>query len=141
MTPKTMRAARYYGKEDVRIEHTPRPQLAPGQILIKPSHVGICGTDLHEYIAGPTYVCPLHSPPNPLYHPLTICTKNLTICSQFRPHRTPRSNQRNHPHRHGPRIQRHNPRSPSRSPRSLFVSDRTKMRYPTYDILSELWGL
>jgi threonine dehydrogenase-like Zn-dependent dehydrogenase len=51
-----MRAARYYGKEDVRIEHTPRPQLAPGQILIKPSHVGICGTDLHEYIAGPTCV-------------------------------------------------------------------------------------
>jgi threonine dehydrogenase-like Zn-dependent dehydrogenase len=56
MTPKIMRAARYYGKEDVRIEHTPRPQLAPGQILIKPSHVGICGTDLHEYIAGPTCV-------------------------------------------------------------------------------------
>jgi hypothetical protein len=54
MTPTTMRAARYYGKEDVRIETTPRPQLAPGQILIKPSHVGICGTDLHEYIAGPT---------------------------------------------------------------------------------------
>jgi threonine dehydrogenase-like Zn-dependent dehydrogenase len=49
-----MRAARYYGKEDVRIENTPRPQLSPGQILIKPSHVGICGTDLHEYIAGPT---------------------------------------------------------------------------------------
>jgi hypothetical protein len=54
MTPTTMRAARYYGKEDVRIENTPRPRLAPGQILIKPSHVGICGTDLHEYIAGPT---------------------------------------------------------------------------------------
>ncbi|THX66402.1 GroES-like protein [Aureobasidium pullulans] len=50
-----MRAARYYGKEDVRIENTPRPQLSPGQILIKPSHVGICGTDLHEYIAGPTF--------------------------------------------------------------------------------------
>ncbi|KAG9771196.1 sorbitol dehydrogenase, partial [Aureobasidium melanogenum] len=50
-----MRAARYYGKEDVRIESTPRPQLSPGQILIKPSHVGICGTDLHEYIAGPTF--------------------------------------------------------------------------------------
>ncbi|KAG9663627.1 sorbitol dehydrogenase, partial [Aureobasidium melanogenum] len=50
-----MRAARYYGKEDVRIEDTPRPQLSPGQILIKPSHVGICGTDLHEYIAGPTF--------------------------------------------------------------------------------------
>lgn len=55
-TAKMMRAARYYGKEDVRIEDTPRPQLSPGQILIKPSHVGICGTDLHEYIAGPTYV-------------------------------------------------------------------------------------
>lgn len=53
---QTMRAARYYGKEDVRIENTPRPVLSPGQILIKPSHVGICGTDLHEYIAGPTYV-------------------------------------------------------------------------------------
>jgi threonine dehydrogenase-like Zn-dependent dehydrogenase len=56
MIGKMMRAARYYGKEDVRIENTERPVLLPGQVLIKPSFVGICGTDLHEYIAGPTLV-------------------------------------------------------------------------------------
>lgn len=44
-----MRAARYYGKEDVRIEHdVPEPpqQLAEGQVRVKPAFVGICGTGM-----------------------------------------------------------------------------------------------
>jgi len=56
MVPKMMRAARYYGKEDVRIEQVERPKCQPGQVLIKPSHIGICGTDLHEFIGGPKCV-------------------------------------------------------------------------------------
>jgi len=42
-----MRAARYYGKEDVRIEHdvpAPPEQLMEGQVRIQPAFVGICGT-------------------------------------------------------------------------------------------------
>jgi threonine dehydrogenase-like Zn-dependent dehydrogenase len=30
----TMRAARYYGKEDIRIEKIPEPECKPGQIKV-----------------------------------------------------------------------------------------------------------
>jgi (R,R)-butanediol dehydrogenase/meso-butanediol dehydrogenase/diacetyl reductase len=49
-----MRAVRYYGKEDVRIDQVPEPDaVGDTQLLIKPSTCGICGTDLHEFAAGP----------------------------------------------------------------------------------------
>lgn len=44
-----MRAARYYGKEDVRIENDvppPPQQLGEGMVRIKPAFVGICGTGM-----------------------------------------------------------------------------------------------
>lgn len=60
-----MKAARFYGKHDIRVEEIKEPQsLGPGEILIKPYSVGICGTDLHEYVAGP-----IVTPVEP--HPLT----------------------------------------------------------------------
>ena len=46
-----MRAARYYGKEDVRIEHDvppPPQQLGEGQVRVKPAFVGICGTGVYR---------------------------------------------------------------------------------------------
>ena len=50
----TMRAARYYGKEDIQIEHDiPRPECREGEVKVEPAFVGICGTDLHEYMGGP----------------------------------------------------------------------------------------
>jgi threonine dehydrogenase-like Zn-dependent dehydrogenase len=39
-----MRAARYYGKEDIRIEEIEEPGCEEGQIKVKPAFVGICGT-------------------------------------------------------------------------------------------------
>src|SRR6202789_1675118 len=49
-----MKAVRYYGKEDIRVEQvTAPPAPEPRQIVIKPKVCGICGTDLHEYAAGP----------------------------------------------------------------------------------------
>jgi threonine dehydrogenase-like Zn-dependent dehydrogenase len=48
-----MRAARYYGKEDVRIEHhvaPPPQQLGEGQVRVRPAFVGICGTGKIVYI-------------------------------------------------------------------------------------------
>lgn len=55
-----MKAVRYYGKEDIRVEEVAAPQ-SPGesQIVVKPLVCGICGTDLHEYAAGPI-VTPIH---------------------------------------------------------------------------------
>ncbi len=51
----TMRAVRFHGAKDIRVEDVAEPsgQLAPDDVLIAPAVTGICGTDLHEYIAGP----------------------------------------------------------------------------------------
>jgi threonine dehydrogenase-like Zn-dependent dehydrogenase len=52
---KPMKAARYYGKEEIQIkDDIPRPAVQEGQVKIEPAFVGICGTDLHEYLGGPT---------------------------------------------------------------------------------------
>lgn len=50
-----MRAVRFYGAKDIRVEDVAEPSrdLAPDDVLIAPFVTGICGTDLHEYLAGP----------------------------------------------------------------------------------------
>ena len=50
-----MKAVRYYTKKDIRVEDVPPPAgpLGDDMVLIEPLVCGICGTDLHEYIAGP----------------------------------------------------------------------------------------
>ena len=50
-----MRAVRFHDKRDIRCEDVAPPsrRLEPDQVLIKPIVCGICGTDLHEYVAGP----------------------------------------------------------------------------------------
>ncbi|OAP57153.1 hypothetical protein AYL99_07890 [Fonsecaea erecta] len=49
-----MKAARYYGKRDIRIETIPDPPPpGPNEVTIDVYWGGICGTDLHEYTSGP----------------------------------------------------------------------------------------
>lgn len=49
-----MRAARYHGAKDIRIEDVAAPERpGPGEVLVAPAWCGICGTDLHEYTSGP----------------------------------------------------------------------------------------
>lgn len=50
-----MKAVRFHNKKDIRVEDVPPPAaaLGPHDVLIKPLACGICGTDLHEYVAGP----------------------------------------------------------------------------------------
>ena len=52
MTDSKMRAARYYGKGDIRVEDVPIPKVGPKQFLVEIEWCGICGSDLHEYIMG-----------------------------------------------------------------------------------------
>jgi (R,R)-butanediol dehydrogenase/meso-butanediol dehydrogenase/diacetyl reductase len=54
-----MRAALYYGPGDVRIETVPDPAPGPGELLIRPLHNGLCGTDLHQFYDGPMSPAPL----------------------------------------------------------------------------------
>ena len=50
-----MKAVRFHNKRDIRVEDVAAPErrLGPHDVLIKPIVCGICGTDLHEYLAGP----------------------------------------------------------------------------------------
>jgi (R,R)-butanediol dehydrogenase / meso-butanediol dehydrogenase / diacetyl reductase len=60
-----MRAVRYHAARDIRVEDVQEPTgLGPHEVLIRPRFCGICGTDLHEYMAGP-----IVTPTEP--HPLT----------------------------------------------------------------------
>jgi len=60
-----MRAAVWYGRKDTRVVDVPdAPSPGPGEVKIKVAWVGVCGTDLHEYSAGPIFM-----PVTP--HPLT----------------------------------------------------------------------
>src|SRR6476661_2353875 len=60
-----MRALRFHAAHDLRIEDVPEPPApGPGEVLVRVATCGICGTDLHEYMAGP-----IVTPVEP--HPLT----------------------------------------------------------------------
>ncbi|KAI0688591.1 alcohol dehydrogenase GroES domain protein [Cytidiella melzeri] len=53
-----MRAARYYGPGDVRVEDVPEPKPRKGQVKIKIA-CAVCGSDLHAYHAPlPISACP-----------------------------------------------------------------------------------
>lgn len=47
----TMRAARFHGRGDIRVERIPVPELKPGHVAIDVAYSGICGSDLHEVSA------------------------------------------------------------------------------------------
>jgi (R,R)-butanediol dehydrogenase / meso-butanediol dehydrogenase / diacetyl reductase len=47
-----MKAARYYGRRDLRVEDVEMPQIKAGQVLVEIEWCGICGSDLHEYLVG-----------------------------------------------------------------------------------------
>jgi len=45
-----MKAVCYYGKEDVRVDHVPDPQIVnPRDAIVKITATAICGSDLHIY--------------------------------------------------------------------------------------------
>ena len=50
-----MRAVRFHAAKDIRVEDIPAPfgPLGAKDVLVRPYICGICGTDLHEYLAGP----------------------------------------------------------------------------------------
>jgi len=73
-----MRAARFYGKEDIRVEDVEKASCGVGQVRIAPAYVGICGTDLHEYLGGPNFA-PVPDKP----HPITGDVVPITLGHEF----------------------------------------------------------
>lgn len=52
-----MKAAVWHAKKDVRVMDVPEPaKPAQGWVKIKVEWCGICGSDLHEYLAGPIFI-------------------------------------------------------------------------------------
>ncbi|MGH9585119.1 MAG: alcohol dehydrogenase, partial [Bryobacteraceae bacterium] len=47
-----MRAAILYGKEDVRLESVPIPQIGPGDLLVRVRVALTCGTDVKVFRRG-----------------------------------------------------------------------------------------
>ena len=44
-----MRAARFYGGRDIRVETVPEPAPEEREVLVEVQATGICGSDLHGY--------------------------------------------------------------------------------------------
>ncbi|HIY66512.1 MAG TPA: 2,3-butanediol dehydrogenase [Candidatus Agrococcus pullicola] len=61
-----MKALRYHGKEDVRIEDIEEPRVSSGTVRIKPAFTGICGSDLHLFYDGPMEGIQGVSAPHPI---------------------------------------------------------------------------
>jgi (R,R)-butanediol dehydrogenase/meso-butanediol dehydrogenase/diacetyl reductase len=48
-----MRAALYFGRQDLRLTTAPEPEPAAGEVKLRVRYNGICGSDLLEYYDGP----------------------------------------------------------------------------------------
>jgi len=58
-----MRAALYYGRQDLRLTSVPEPEAGRGEVKLRVCYNGICGSDLLEYYEGPVTT---RSSPHPL---------------------------------------------------------------------------
>ncbi|GHC80365.1 2,3-butanediol dehydrogenase [Pseudorhodoferax aquiterrae] len=73
-----MQAAVWHGRHDIRVQDVPVPQKPPaGWVQIRVHWCGICGSDLHEYLAGPVFI-PVDHP-----HPLTGLKGQCTLGHEF----------------------------------------------------------
>jgi (R,R)-butanediol dehydrogenase/meso-butanediol dehydrogenase/diacetyl reductase len=72
-----MKAAVYYGPGDVRIEDQERPVPGNGEVLLKVTRSGMCGTDASEWKSGPI-IFPLNKP-----HPVSGHMGPLILGHEF----------------------------------------------------------
>ncbi len=72
-----MKALRFHGRGDLRIDEV-APPTAPtnDNVTVRVSYCGICGTDLHEYLAGPVFI-----PTKP--HPATGAAAPMILGHEF----------------------------------------------------------
>ena len=72
-----MKAALWYGREDVRLEDIKEPEVTAGSVKIKVKWCGICGSDLHEYLGGPIFI------PQGTPHPISGCVAPVVLGHEF----------------------------------------------------------
>jgi (R,R)-butanediol dehydrogenase/meso-butanediol dehydrogenase/diacetyl reductase len=72
-----VKAAVWYGAKDVRVGDVPEPDKpGPDEFVLRSKLVGICGTDVHEYVSGPHVI-----PTTP--HPLTGAKAPIILGHEF----------------------------------------------------------
>ncbi|EMF15021.1 GroES-like protein [Sphaerulina musiva SO2202] len=109
-----MKAARYYGNHDIRIDQVEEPTPGEGQLIVDVEWCGICGSDLHEYLTGPSNLIPTPANPTPsgVHIPITM---GHELCGRVR-HPPPGSQfKHNDPVMIDPRITCRNYNHPSSS--------------------------
>lgn len=68
-----MKALRWHGRRHLRLDDVEEPEASgPGMVVVAISYCGVCGTDLHEYLQGPSMI-------RPGPHPLTGVTPPITL--------------------------------------------------------------
>jgi len=73
-----MRAIRYYGPGDIRVDEIPEPVAGDGQVKIKIAWNGICGSDVHSYFS---FLLPSPTASDP--HPVTKETLPVVMGHEF----------------------------------------------------------
>ncbi|KAJ5159461.1 uncharacterized protein N7482_006465 [Penicillium canariense] len=73
---RVMQSVRFHGPGDIRVDEVEEPVCGKGQVKMRPAYVGICGSDLHEYTAGPVLI-----PEHP--HPITGSTYPASMGHEF----------------------------------------------------------
>jgi (R,R)-butanediol dehydrogenase/meso-butanediol dehydrogenase/diacetyl reductase len=80
-----MRAAVFHGPRDLRLESVPEPEAGSGDVKLRVSHNGICGSDLLEYYDGPvttrTTPHPLTGVKNPVILGHELCGEVVSVGS------------------------------------------------------------
>lgn len=71
-----MKALRWHGAGDIRLDDVDRPELLPGTAIVRVALCGLCGTDLHEYSHGPVMI-------REKAHPLSGALPPMTLGHEF----------------------------------------------------------
>ncbi|MBK5502777.1 2,3-butanediol dehydrogenase [Peribacillus sp. TH14] len=72
-----MKALRWHGVRDLRLDNIEEPTAEKDKVKIKVEWCGICGSDLHEYTAGPIFI-PTEAP-----HPLSGGKAPIVLGHEF----------------------------------------------------------
>ncbi|MDR0267984.1 2,3-butanediol dehydrogenase [Paenibacillus sp.] len=72
-----MKAAVWYAAKDIRVEEAKEPVIEAGSVKIRVEWCGICGSDMHEYLAGPITI-PVDQP-----HPISGAIAPVIMGHEF----------------------------------------------------------
>ncbi len=72
-----MKALRWHGQRDIRVEEVPEPSPVNGEVKVKVKWCAICTSDIHEFTSGPILI------PTKRPHPLTGRQAPITLGHEF----------------------------------------------------------